>query len=343
VHADKSTALQIKDLLTLCLADAIDRAMLKEAGPHWFSAFSEYDASPECKTPILRPNQASIHDCDMQALLKILRYREPYTEAILEHYGFFDPNDEYGNSIKKGHFQHLLNRLITDFRNRMEAHTRAADLKDKKDGMLYDYGDAVNDMLKLAEIFRDVKNKNGLSYHKQMTLLANKKRRKQSYILLAVVGVLVATCLGLCVWLLSLPPQDDAAPTSASDTDNADTMTMTMTRIDRQADGGFFLYGNLTNHGEHTITNINVADFVVKCNGKVVATKNFGILPNQSNSSQNDSNRNNSSDGDSETIALALAPGEIAQHCFRFDSQDLLDPNVSLDGTITCTFTYDAQ
>ena len=53
MRADKSTALQIKDIFTLCLADAIEQAMLDMAGPHWFAAFAEYDASPESGAPVI--------------------------------------------------------------------------------------------------------------------------------------------------------------------------------------------------------------------------------------------------------------------------------------------------
>ena len=189
--SEKSAALKIKDMLTLCLADAIEQAMLTQAGINWFSAFAKYDASPECKTPILQPHQTSVRDCDMQALLKILRYREPYADAVLEYYGFFSPDDHYGNTIKKGHFQHLLNRLITDFRNRMEAHTRAADLRaDAGAAMLYDYNDAVTDMLKLAEIFAAVKDGAGVSYYGRMKQVADELRAQRAVTLYSIPAII---------------------------------------------------------------------------------------------------------------------------------------------------------
>ena len=318
MRTDKATALQLKDLLTACLADAIDQAMLALAGPQWFEAFAEYDASEECETPILRAHQHSIHDCDMQALFKFLRYREPYAEAILEYYGFFDPNDQYGNSIKKGHFQHLLNRLITDFRNRMEAHTRAADLLTTGNRkMLYDYSDAVSDILKLAEIFRDVKmhGLKGMSYYKYMVRIAKKQRRKRLLLMGALVSTVLAACVGVGVWFLTRPVSEP----------EVQALAVTPISIDHYENGDLYFSCTLTNVSTHTITNIDLYDLVLKCGDKTVAQKNCGIIQYAVSSDNDNANT-------SQSIALALAPGESETWTFRFEHTTVINPSVITDG-----------
>ena len=84
----KLSAQQAKDLLALCLANGIQRALSQQIGPFWFLEFARIDQQEEEKKRITRPGQSSVNDLDLQALLKILRYREDYTDRILTFYGF---------------------------------------------------------------------------------------------------------------------------------------------------------------------------------------------------------------------------------------------------------------
>ena len=192
---DRTLALQIKDLLTVCLAKSIDKALAERYGAQWFEAFSKEDAKSE--KPILYPDQISIYSCDTQALFKILRHREHYTHEVLTCFGFLRGDSAPDTAAKKKQFSRLMERLITDFRNSMEAHIPAYAIEGETDGALYTYADAITDMLKLAVIFRATVDENGLSYYDHMTALLQNHSDKQNLTVCPVADVLTALRAGV--------------------------------------------------------------------------------------------------------------------------------------------------
>lgn len=166
---------RIRDQLTLCLSKAIHTALSARLGQTWFADFSAEEADFEPAKRIVQNGQTSLFQCDLQACLKLLRYREAYCTQVLEHYHFFDPKDPQNNAAKSKQLTALLDRLIRDYRNAMDAHTRACDIESgftgKERSSLYGKQDAVNDMIKLAEIFAVVCDGSGVPYYRRMCSL----------------------------------------------------------------------------------------------------------------------------------------------------------------------------
>jgi len=175
---DRALALQLKDLLTVCLGKGIDIALTAQLGEQWFADFAKEDAVQ--KKQILMEGQISIYASDTQALFKILRFREKYSQIILTHFGFISRNGAPDDASKKLQFSRLMDRLITDFRNSIEAHIPVYALEQPDSEALYSYIDAVTDMLKLAEIFRDVRDADGRSYYDRMKQLADDFARQKN-------------------------------------------------------------------------------------------------------------------------------------------------------------------
>lgn len=170
------TAHKAKNLLTVCLAKAIDQAMIARQGNHWFSDFVQAEATYELGKRIAKSEQKSVRDLDFQALLKILRYREDLANQVLTYYRFFGQLDSYAAEGQRKQLNNLLDRLIKDFRNGIQAHPRAADIERELAGQgvdrLYGYIDAYQDMYKLARVFSDVADSRGYSYAKQILALS---------------------------------------------------------------------------------------------------------------------------------------------------------------------------
>jgi SLAP domain-containing protein len=222
--SQKQTVQEAKDLLTLCLARAIDEALTAKKGPFWFSQFLADDQAQEPAFRIARNNQNSVRDFDLQALLKILRYRENYAQIVLVHYDFLNFNDPYDTHTKQRQIRALLDRLITDFRNQIEAHSRVADIERSRsrqdDSRLYGYQEALNDMAKLSGIFAVVRDDAGHSYHKQLQRLAEKPRRSRRMRLFTILcgsAAVVAAGIFLAFTLLNTTPTyTPKAPTTGN-------------------------------------------------------------------------------------------------------------------------------
>ncbi len=165
-----------KNLLTVCVAKGIDQAMTDRKGSQWFLDFVLDEATYEPGKQIARSEQKSVSDLDFQGLLKILRYREDLANQVLTHYSFFAQMDSYAAEGQRKQLNNLLDRLIKDFRNGIQAHPRAADIEKELSGQgidrLYGYIDAYRDMYKLARVFSDVVDDRGYSYAKQIIALS---------------------------------------------------------------------------------------------------------------------------------------------------------------------------
>lgn len=160
------TVIKISELLSLCLASAIEDAM-KKTGSNWFEQLKTEDLNELPKHRIFQ-HQASIYNCDLQALLKILRFRS-CRGTVFIHFGFDIISDTPEGHTRLNQTEKLLDRLITDYRNRLFAHKDAGSVKASLSGdttiHIYAEEEAIRDMMKLAEIFSSVCNRNGVSYY----------------------------------------------------------------------------------------------------------------------------------------------------------------------------------
>ncbi len=220
----KQTVQQAKDLLTLCLAKAIDEALTAKMGPFWFSRFLEDDQEQEVAFRIARNGQNSIRDLDLQALLKILRYRDNYAQAVLVYYEFLNFNDPYEAHTRQRQIRSLLDRLITDFRNQIEAHNRVADIernmRRRDEARLYGYQEALNDMVKLSGIFANVGSNEVRGYHRQIQRLAQTPGRthrpRRPLVIVVSAVVLVAALVCLLSFINITPKYTPAASTTGN-------------------------------------------------------------------------------------------------------------------------------
>ena len=202
--SQKEVAAQVQDLLTVCLAKAFDFALIKYNGRDWFYWFKRAEENE--KFPITREYQKSIHDCDFQAMLKILYYRPEYAQKIL---GFFG-REEAANAktMRRSPLYRTIGRLINDYRNDIAAHVSAQKIQENIDGesesVFYDYPDAIRDMTSIAKVFEAVKAENGKSYY-ELILKAQKEKSKAGLIIGIVAGIVVITAV---VVVLLLKPWD---------------------------------------------------------------------------------------------------------------------------------------
>lgn len=316
----KLQAQQAKDLLTLCLADAIHQALSAQVGPFWFLEFARTDQEEEEKRRITRPGQSSINDLDLQALLKILRYRDSYADRILEFYGFLNPKDPYAMQAQKRQLRSLLDRLITDFRNQIEAHTRVSDIQKGNDQRLYGYREALEDMVKLSGIFQNVADRNGKSYHAQIKELSTPKKKSKLPLLLSIVigCALVAGIVSAIIFWPEAPAQTPKktpeAPTTGNvyyNTGNAhfDPGTLTLQPKHVYYDGNEIVAVCFVLNGtDATVSNIHVEKFILydHQNRKICAAA-FGEIKD-----------------------MVLEPNQYAEWTFRFPAATVLDPEADL-------------
>jgi hypothetical protein len=173
---------EAKDILTVCLAKGIDQALSAQYGACWFADFAEADAKEKVNTRITKPGHHSVQDMDLQALLQLLRYRSHLTQQVLFYYGFFEGLDQFSAEGQLQQLSNLLDRLINDFRNRIEAHARAADIERELSGegmdRIYGYEEAYQDMYKLTRIFGTVTDGDGVPYARRMAALTEKKKKR---------------------------------------------------------------------------------------------------------------------------------------------------------------------
>lgn len=172
----EQTAEKIKDLLTICLAKAIDVSLKDALGYNWFEYFKQDDSKKKKEHIILRPEHHSVYDLDFQALLKLMKFHMDLRVYILS---YFHPNEtdidvKYG---KNSLFDNLLYRLMTLYRNQIAAHKKASDVERSMSGKYsnttYSYDDAIADMKKLAENFSILRDRNGNSYYTIICNIAN--------------------------------------------------------------------------------------------------------------------------------------------------------------------------
>lgn len=277
----RQIAHETKDILTVCLAKAIDRAMIAQHGDNWFSNFAQSDGKEKLNNRIVKPGQITVQDLDLQALLKFLRFRSEQANQVLEHYGMFAGMDYLAMDAQVRQFNALLDRLINDFRNRIEAHSRAADIEKELSGQgmnrIYGYEEAVQDMYKLARIFGDVKDSSGVPYHKRIAQLLNRKKRRKAILWSGVAAAVLAVVLGVTLWIGGMKPQtyhNSIAPV-------VEDGKVTVQPIDvYYEDGALIAICYVTNGTGQTVSNINIYSFLLKNGQKTLAAADFGLLEN---------------------------------------------------------------
>jgi len=84
--------------------------------------------------------------------------------------------------------------------------------------------------------------------------------------------------------------------------------------------------GTLKNNSTHAVSNIRVVNCTIKCNGNVIAKKDFDILKD-----------------DTKNAPLTLPAGESREYTFVFYENEYMQSIDSLNGEITCTFDYSTQ
>ncbi len=156
----ENAAKSIRKQTTMCLAKAIGLSMRAAYGDQWFERVRKEDEREE--KPILKGKER-FSECDFQALVKLLCFREPCRHAVLSFCRTSIPVSE-----QKGKLEALLKRLI-NYRNDLDAHEAVGDVARQIKGedlkKLYGYEEAINDMVKLTEVFACVTDEQGVSYY----------------------------------------------------------------------------------------------------------------------------------------------------------------------------------
>ena len=293
----RQIAYDAKDILTVCLAKSIDQSLTAQLGSDWFADFARADALEKVSMRITKQGQKSVHDLDLQALLKFLRFRYNLSCQVLTYYGFFSNLDSYAADDQIRQLNTLLDRLINDFRNRIEAHSRAADIERELSGQginrIYGYEEAYKDMCKLASIFSQVTGNDGVSYSQQLIALTEKKRSRLPIILGSAAGLVLL--VGLLIWLL-LPSnvyRNNSTPVSVP---GAVTVQPYEVYYKNDALYAFCYVINGTNQTIAGIDELQLTD-----EGRLLAAAGFASLSN-----------------------LNVAPGETIQYQFVFRAESVL-------------------
>lgn len=169
-----------KDVLLLCLRDAINTSLTATRGEDWFQVFAQEEL-PKKKSHRLvsDPNHKKLDDLDLQAYLKLLRYREQYSSEILSYFRI-DTSDKSHSYI----FDKTLDNLIHIVRNSMYAHASATIIEGKENdsefNSVYGYDEAMNDIILLAKFFAGLKSSDGELYVDKLEAL-KKSLYKSTY------------------------------------------------------------------------------------------------------------------------------------------------------------------
>ncbi len=304
----RQIAHEAKDLLTVCLAKSIDHALTAQLGREWFLAFVHADAKEKVHNRITKPNQQSVQELDLQALLKFLRYRSTMTEQVLSYYGFFHNMDSFSMDGQRQQLNDLLERLINDFRNRIEAHSRAIDVEKELSGQTFDriygYEEAYQDMRKLAGIFATTTDNSGVSYHSRilaLTKTSKQKQKKKVHPLFLIIPAVCALLISLLLWANRNTQQDLRPPEVRQG-------QVTVQPIQTRYVGKELVaICYVVNGTDEAISNIDVYSFRLTGNGQDIALADFGILQD-----------------------ATIDPGKAVQWQFRFPEGTVFVPNADL-------------
>lgn len=311
---EKQNAQQAKDLLTLCLAKAIQDSLSARLGANWFQLFLQDDHAQDPKFQIARNGQTSIRDMDLQALLKILRYRDRFADHVFAYYRFGAGDDAFAVQTKRRQIRSLLDRLITDYRNSIEAHSRVADLEQEPD-RIYGYREALQDMRKLASIFKPVCDSRGISYYSQIEKLCKPKKRQLWWIpvvILAAIGI-AAAIFFLGNWETDQPEEPPTTGNVFYSPRNVNfesgEVYISLTHVYYE-DDTLVAKAFITNGLDRTVSHIDVTGLIIYDNDdQVIAQAAFGELED-----------------------LVIAPQGYVEWTFVFPEDTLLEEDGALPG-----------
>ena len=195
--SDRTTATNIQDLLTVCLARALDESLTVRAGADWFFRLKAEEADYDNGKKIIF-DKKNVWELDFQALIKILYYRRPWAELALGYYGQAKNIAEAqpGKPVKETKFSRDLYSLMIDYRNTLSAHTSAATVytklmsKNAETGEYYTFADAIHCMVRVAKVFAAVKDERGKSYYNRIVKLAEGKRNRAPLIAIIIAATL---------------------------------------------------------------------------------------------------------------------------------------------------------
>lgn len=336
----RQIANEAKDILTICLAKAIDQALIAEVGADWFKKFVEEDEKYPENQQITKYKKESPKNLDMQALLKILRYRDVWAGKVYAHYGIFADMDQATVESQKKYLVQVLNHLIGDFRNKMTAHPGAESIENRRSGkektMLYSYEQAYHEMCVLIQLFKMVKDNNGVSYADQMTALSKeeekvqkeqlekpepkkeqelepellpeiKHKRKPRWVIIGAViaAVIAVAAIGVGAWALT---KDSSNVYQSQRTPVVKQGEVTLQPIHvRYEKGKLIAECYVINGTDKAITDIDVYSLRMTAGGREIAAANFGVLE-----------------------GVTLSPGESIKWEFCFTKKTVFDNDAYL-------------
>lgn len=293
---------EAKDILTVCLAKAVHIAMSAQDGSDWFATFAEEESHKSGFERIVKAGQTSTDDLDLQALLKIFRFRDTMVEKIFSHYGVFAGLDEFSLQTQQQQFIRLMERLTNDFRNGIDAHVRSGDVEKSLAGKqvegIYSYQQAFEDMCVFIRLFDKVLDEKGISYASRLISLP--RRKKQKKIILAICGVILAVVAGCGAWTLS----KDSNNVYQSQRNPVVTQgQVTVQPVYIHYDGTKLIAECYVINGtDQVISNVDVYSFRMTEGGREIAAANFGVLE-----------------------GVTLAPGESIKWQFCFPKKTVFD------------------
>ena len=168
--------------LLSCLMGAIDRGMGAKYGPEWFEAFKAREN--EERVPLIT-DEKCLEDLDIQACLKLFKFRSEYRDAVLAHFGFYDLGTEAEKKERRNTFTQAVTRLMDNYRNKY-MHLRAGEAEgewstDLGDGS-YGVAEAIGDMKEVSKYFLTVRDSSGVPYYDRIceceSSYSNDKLRK---------------------------------------------------------------------------------------------------------------------------------------------------------------------
>lgn len=171
-----------RDILSLCLRDAINTSLTAIRGEDWFQKFAaeEKDIKAHSKdkkaSSIVQARHKNVDDLDLQAFLKILKHRDSYRADVLAYF-----NIDVSNKGNSQALDSALDNLIDIVRNTMYAHTSVSAIENtlKKDDFnaVYGYDEAMNDIILISRFFDGLKNSDGVPYTEELEKLRNSLKK----------------------------------------------------------------------------------------------------------------------------------------------------------------------
>lgn len=157
--------LQAGKYLLSCLMGAIDKGMGAKYGAEWFDVFKAREK--EEKIPVIT-GEKCLEDLDLQACLKLFKFRSEYRDAVLSHFGFYDLGTDTEKKERRNTFTQAVTRLIDNFRNRymhLSAGSAESEWRTDLGDTTYGVAEAISDMKDVSKYFLTVRDPSGVPYY----------------------------------------------------------------------------------------------------------------------------------------------------------------------------------